>query len=50
MRLFADARHNMRVQRGYVFEDSFMAVARLRPEDLRKRLMVKFEGETRSIE
>jgi E3 ubiquitin-protein ligase NEDD4 len=45
MRLIADAKCDVRVRRGWVFEDSFAAVMRLRPEDLRKRLMVKFEGE-----
>ncbi|KAI0294622.1 hypothetical protein B0F90DRAFT_1890995, partial [Multifurca ochricompacta] len=45
MRLIADAKCDVRVRRGWVFEDSFTAVMRLRPEDLRKRLMVKFEGE-----
>ena len=45
MRLIADAKCDVRVRRGWVFEDSFAAIMRLRPEDLRKRLMVKFEGE-----
>ena len=45
MRLTADAKCDVRVRRGWVFEDSFTAIMRLRPEDLRKRLMVKFEGE-----
>ena len=45
MRVIADAKCDVRVRRGWVFEDSFTAVMRLRPEDLRKRLMVKFEGE-----
>ncbi|KAH8977835.1 HECT-domain-containing protein [Lactarius akahatsu] len=45
MRLVADAKCDVRVRRGWVFEDSFAAIMRLRPEDLRKRLMVKFEGE-----
>ncbi|KAI9454451.1 HECT-domain-containing protein [Lactarius psammicola] len=45
MRLIADAKCDVRVRRGWVFEDSFSAIMRLRPEDLRKRLMVKFEGE-----
>jgi len=45
MRLIADAKCDVRVRRGSVFEDSFTAIMRLRPDDLRKRLMVKFEGE-----
>ena len=45
MRLTADATCDVRVRRGSVFEDSFAAIMQLRPEDLRKRLMVKFEGE-----
>ena len=45
MRLIADAKCDVRVRRGWVFEDSFAAIMRLRREDLRKRLMVKFEGE-----
>ncbi|KAH9020059.1 HECT-domain-containing protein [Lactarius hengduanensis] len=45
MRLVADAKCDVRVRRGWVFEDSFAAIMRVRPEDLRKRLMVKFEGE-----
>ena len=45
MRLIADAKCDVRVRRGWVFEDSFAAIMRLRPEDLCKRLMVKFEGE-----
>ncbi len=45
MRLVADSKCDVRVRRGWVFEDSFSAIMRLRPEDLRKRLMVKFEGE-----
>ena len=43
--LLADSKCDVHVRRGWVFEDSFMAIMRLRPEDLRKRLMVKFEGE-----
>ncbi|KAI9508971.1 hypothetical protein F5148DRAFT_822211 [Russula earlei] len=45
MRVIADAKCDVRVRRSCVFEDSFASVMRLRPEDLRKRLMVKFEGE-----
>ncbi|KAI0030488.1 hypothetical protein K488DRAFT_54121, partial [Vararia minispora EC-137] len=45
LRLVTDAKAEVRVRRGWVFEDSFAAVMRLRPEDLKKRLMVRFEGE-----
>jgi E3 ubiquitin-protein ligase NEDD4 len=45
MRVITDAKCDVRVRRGWVFEDSFTAIMRLRPDDLRKRLMVKFEGE-----
>jgi len=45
MRPIADAKCGVRVRRGWIFEDSFAAIMRLRPEDLRKRLTVKFEGE-----
>ena len=45
LRLVNDAKAEVRVRRGWVFEDSFAAVMRLRPEDLKKRLMVRFEGE-----
>jgi E3 ubiquitin-protein ligase NEDD4 len=45
MRLVADAKGDVRVRRGWVFGDSFAAIMRFRLEDLRKRLMVKFEGE-----
>jgi E3 ubiquitin-protein ligase NEDD4 len=45
MRVIADAKCDVRVRRGWVFEDSFAAIMRFRPDDLRKRLMVKFEGE-----
>jgi hypothetical protein len=42
--LIADAKCDVRVPRG-AFEHRFAAIMRLRQEDLRKRLMVKFEGE-----
>jgi E3 ubiquitin-protein ligase NEDD4 len=45
MRLVADAKCEVRVRCGWVFEDSLAAIMRLRPEDLRKRRVVKFEGE-----
>jgi len=45
MRLIAGAKCDVRVCRQWVFEDSFAAVMRLWPEDLRKRLIVRFESE-----
>ena len=45
MRLIADAKCDVRVRRGSVFEDSFAAIMRLQPEDLHKRLTVTFESE-----
>jgi hypothetical protein len=45
MRLNADVACDLCVRRGWVFEDSFSAIMRLRPEDLRQRLLVTFEGE-----
>ncbi len=45
MRLIADVKCDVRVRRGWVFEDNFAAIMCLRLEDLRKRLMVGFEGE-----
>ncbi|KAN0132225.1 hypothetical protein V8E53_009991 [Lactarius tabidus] len=45
MRPIADAICDVCVRRGLVFEDSFAAIMRRRPEDLRKELVVKFEGE-----
>ncbi len=33
------------MRRRWVFENSFVAIMRLRRGDLRKRLMIKFEGE-----
>lgn len=45
MRLITESKAEVRVRRGWVFEDSFASVMRLRPEDLKKRLMVRFEGE-----
>ncbi len=43
MRLIADAKCDMHVCRRWVFRDTFVAIMRLHPEDLRKRLIVKFE-------
>src|SRR6266702_1906185 len=43
--LIANAKCDVCVHRRWVFEDSFVATMRLRPGDLRKRLMGKFEGE-----
>jgi hypothetical protein len=45
MRPIADSRCDVRVRRLLVFEDSFAAIMRLQPEDLRKRLRVNFDGE-----
>ncbi|KAI0319606.1 hypothetical protein OF83DRAFT_1281822 [Amylostereum chailletii] len=45
MRLITESKAEVRLRRGWVFEDSFASVMRLRPEDLKKRLMVRFEGE-----
>ncbi|KAN0132127.1 hypothetical protein V8E53_010046 [Lactarius tabidus] len=46
MLLIADAKFYVRVRCGWVFgENSFVVIMRLWPEDLRKCLMVKFEGE-----
>ena len=45
MRLIANAKFDVRVRRGWVSEDNFVAIMRLRPEDLCKWLMVKLEGE-----
>jgi E3 ubiquitin-protein ligase NEDD4 len=46
MRFIAETKCDVSIwQRGWVFEDSFAAMVCVRPEDLRKRLMVKFEGE-----
>jgi len=44
MRLIANAKCDVRVLGGWVFEDSFTATMGLQLEDLRKRLMVKFKG------
>ncbi len=43
MRLIADTKYNVCVCRRWVFRDTFVAIMRLRPEDLCKRLIVKFE-------
>jgi E3 ubiquitin-protein ligase NEDD4 len=45
MRLNMGAKRDVHVRRRLVFEDSFTVIMRLRPEDLRGRLMVNFEGE-----
>jgi len=45
MLLIANAKCDVRVRHGWVFEDNFAAIMRLRLEDLRKRLMVRFGGE-----
>lgn len=33
------------VRRGHIFEDSYQEIMRQTPEDLKKRLMIKFDGE-----
>lgn len=35
----------LEVSRKDIFEDSFIAVRKMKPKDLRKRLMIKFKGE-----
>jgi len=35
----------LELSRGEVFEDSYRQVVKMRPKDMRKRLMVKFQGE-----
>jgi len=35
----------LEVSRGEVFEDSYRQIVKMRPKDMRKRLMVKFQGE-----
>lgn len=35
----------LEITRGEVFEDSYRQVVKMRPKDMRKRLMVKFQGE-----
>ena len=40
-----DGKCDMRLRRGRVLEDSFTAVMRMNGEDLKRRLMLKFEGE-----
>jgi hypothetical protein len=45
MRLNADAECDVRVRHGWVFEDSFAAIMRLPREDLRQRLVVKYDSE-----
>ena len=35
----------LEVTRGEVFEDSYRLIVKMRPKDMRKRLMVKFQGE-----
>jgi E3 ubiquitin-protein ligase NEDD4 len=36
---------DLKVRRGLVFEDSFTAVMRLNADDMKRRLMVRFDGE-----
>ena len=40
-----DGKCDLRLRRGRVLEDSFTAVMRMNGEDLKRRLMLKFEGE-----
>ena len=35
----------IRVRRNHLFEDSYSEIMRQRPEELKKRLMIKFDGE-----
>lgn len=48
MRLIADVMCDLRVRSEWFFEDSFGAIMRLRPEDLRKRLWSSSRVRTRS--
>ncbi|KAK9459418.1 uncharacterized protein V1516DRAFT_687172 [Lipomyces oligophaga] len=36
---------HIKVRRGHIFEDSYGEIMRQSPQDLKKRLMIKFEGE-----
>jgi E3 ubiquitin-protein ligase NEDD4 len=36
---------HIKVRRNYIFEDSYAEIMRLSPTDLKKRLMITFEGE-----
>ncbi|VVT46542.1 uncharacterized protein SAPINGB_P001265 [Magnusiomyces paraingens] len=36
---------HIKVRRGHIFEDSYQEIMRQTPADLKKRLMIKFEGE-----
>jgi E3 ubiquitin-protein ligase NEDD4 len=40
-----DGKCELRLRRGRVLEDSFTAVMRMSGDDLKRRLMIKFEGE-----
>jgi E3 ubiquitin-protein ligase NEDD4 len=35
----------LKLRRGQILEDSFETVMRMSPDDLKRRLIVKFEGE-----
>src|SRR6266567_2494761 len=35
----------IKVRRNHIFQDSYVEIMRLRPNDLKKRVMIKFEGE-----
>ena len=45
MFLIADDKYDVRARRGWVFEENIAAMMHLQPEDLRKRLTVKWAGE-----
>lgn len=36
---------HIKVRRDHIFEDAFVEVMKHSPSDLKKRLMIKFEGE-----
>jgi E3 ubiquitin-protein ligase NEDD4 len=40
-----DGKCELKLRRGRVLEDSFTAVMRMSGDDLKRRLMIKFEGE-----
>jgi E3 ubiquitin-protein ligase NEDD4 len=40
-----DGKCDLKLRRGQVLEDSFKAVMRMSGDDLKRRLMIKFEGE-----
>ena len=36
---------HIKVRRNHIFEDAYSEIMRQKPEDLKKRLMIKFDGE-----